>query len=62
MSTIDTEAVLQRAKTHPSFRLAARYWTAHVAFDIGDDRYMLEVVDGAPCHVAVMKAPSSSTL
>jgi pimeloyl-ACP methyl ester carboxylesterase len=48
MSTIDTEAVLQRAKTHPSFRLAARYWTAHVAFDIGDDRYMLEVVDGAP--------------
>jgi pimeloyl-ACP methyl ester carboxylesterase len=48
MSTIDTEAVLQRAKTHPSFMLAARYWTARVAFDFGDDRYLLEVVEGAP--------------
>ncbi|HUP73871.1 MAG TPA: alpha/beta hydrolase [Acidimicrobiales bacterium] len=48
MSMIDTEVVLQRAKTYPSFLLAARYWTAKVAFDIGDDRYLLEVVDGAP--------------
>jgi pimeloyl-ACP methyl ester carboxylesterase len=48
MSTIDTEAVLQRAKSHPSFMLAARYWTARVAFDVGDERYLLEVVDGAP--------------
>ncbi|MEO5839579.1 MAG: alpha/beta hydrolase [Acidimicrobiales bacterium] len=48
MSTIDTEAVLQRAKTYPSFMLAARYWTARVAFDFGDERYLLEVVDGAP--------------
>ena len=48
MSTIDTEAVLQRAKAHPSFMLAARYWTARVAFDFGDDRYLLEVVEGAP--------------
>jgi len=48
MSTIDTEAALQRAKSHPSFLLAARYWTACVAFDIGDVRYLLEVVDGVP--------------
>lgn len=48
MTTIDAEAVLQRAKTYPSFMLAARYWTARVAFDFGDDRYLLEVVDGAP--------------
>src|SRR5687767_4451721 len=48
MPTIDTEAVLQRAKTHPSFILAGRYWTARVAFDFGDDRYLLEVVEGAP--------------
>src|SRR5437868_9541440 len=48
MSTIDTESVLRRAKTHPGFLLAARYWTANVAFDIGDDRYLLEVVDGGP--------------
>lgn len=48
MSTIDTDAVLQRAKTHPSFLLAARYWTARVVFDVGDDRYVLEVVDGVP--------------
>ena len=48
MSTIDTDAVLRRAKTYPSFLLAARYWTAHVAFDVGEDRYVLEMVDGAP--------------
>ena len=48
MSTIDADAVLKRAKTYPSFLLTARYWTAKVAFEIGDERYVLEVVDGVP--------------
>ena len=48
MSTIDTGAVLERAKTYPSFLLTARYWTAKVAFEIGDERYVLDVVDGVP--------------
>jgi pimeloyl-ACP methyl ester carboxylesterase len=60
MSTIDTDAVLQRAKTYPSFLLAARYWTARVAFDIGDERYVLEVDDGVPTSFTRVTSRDSS--
>jgi len=46
MPTLDTEAITQLANASPAFRLAARYWTARVAVDVGDDRYVLEVDDG----------------
>ena len=57
MVTIDAEGVLQRAKSHKAFLLAARYWTARVAFEFGAERYVLEVVDGQPTAFAA--APSS---
>ncbi len=47
MATLDTEAVVRLANANPAFRLAARYWTARLAFDVGDERYVLELVDGA---------------
>jgi pimeloyl-ACP methyl ester carboxylesterase len=47
MAKLDTEAVVRLANADPAFRLAARYWTARLAFDVGDDRYVLEVADGA---------------
>ena len=47
MATLDTGAVVRLANANPAFRLAARYWTARVAVDVGDERYVLEVDDGA---------------
>lgn len=58
MSRLDSGAVLARAKAHPSFLLAARYWTAQVAFEIGEERYVLEIADGVPTSFA---AVASST-
>jgi hypothetical protein len=60
MSTFDPEAVLRRAQSHAAFLLAARYWTARVVFDIGDERYLLEMVDGRPTAFALGDAPDGS--
>jgi hypothetical protein len=59
MSTLDTESIVRLANSNATFRLAARYWTARVAFDIGDDRYLLEVDDGTVTSFVGPDAPTA---
>jgi pimeloyl-ACP methyl ester carboxylesterase len=46
MFDFDVAAITQAAERDPAFRLAARHWTAHVLFRMGDERYRLQMRDG----------------
>jgi len=59
MATLDTGAIVRRTNDSAAFRLAARYWTAKVAIDIGDDRYLLEIVDGTVTSLTGPDAPTA---
>ena len=43
---VSWRAVAERANHDSEFRLHARFWTARVRFDIGDERTRVEVRDG----------------
>ncbi len=46
MATIDVSRISDAARADPEFRIASRYWTGKVRFDIGQDAYLLEMQGG----------------
>jgi pimeloyl-ACP methyl ester carboxylesterase len=46
MFEFDSNMVKKLAEKHPAFALSARFWTGSALFNLGGDRYLLEMRDG----------------
>ena len=57
MSLFDTRAASAAANDDAEFKLAARFWTATLRLDVGDQPYLLKLSDGVIASFSPVTTP-----